>query len=180
MRKLICGLLCGLLLAGCTAPPPSAAATRPPAATEQPGAEPAAAATPEQALTEALGAVKTRRLTVALNRCIAFEMDSAGGSLKTAVAASEMVVYLAGDFVPEDLDGETRAWQAGLSGEDQATLDANWPAVYRCARQICEDPAAQQDLLDSAGVTTDFTAMDLTGVPEDLDTINRALTETAA
>lgn len=169
VKRIAAGLLCGLLLAGCAPAPQSAA---------RPTASPAAApATAESAAPAgAAGVLKTRRLTVALNRCIAFEADSAGGSLKTAVAASELVVYLAGDFVPEDLDGETRAWQAGLSADDQTTLDANWPGVYRCARDICQDPAAQQDLLDTAGVTTDFTALDLTGVPEDLDTLNAALT----
>ena len=46
-------------------------------------------------------------------RDIAFEADSAGGSLKTAVAAADMVEYLAGDFVPQDLAGETTATTSG-------------------------------------------------------------------
>ena len=37
------------------------------------------------------------------------------------------------------------------------------------------DPAAQQDLLDTAGVTTDFAALDLTEVPQELDTIDQTL-----
>ena len=177
MRRLA-GLLAGcLLLAGCTAAPgaPSAPVTAETAATRETAA-PAPTATPEEALSEALGAVKTRRLTVVLNGCIAYEIDSAGGSLKTAIAAADLVVFLAGDFVPEDLAGETQTWQNALDADDQATMDANWPRVYSCARDICEDPAAQQGLLDDAGVTTDFGSMDLTEVPAQLDAMNEVLT----
>lgn len=145
MRNWMTLPLC-LLLAGCTA------------------AAPAPSAAPQSAQT----------LAAVLDGCIAFEADSAGGSLKTAVAASGLVVFLA-DGPDADLPGETQAWQQDLTADEQQTLDANWPGVYRCAQELCADPAAQRDLLDTAGVTTDFTALDLTGVPQDLDTIDRAL-----
>ena len=174
MRKILCCILCGLLLAGCAAAP---AATPETARTGETAATPEAGfSTSETATVENAAAVKTRRLTVVLNGCIAYEVDSAGGSLKTAIAAADLVVFLAGDLVPEDLPGETRTWQQGLSADDQATMDANWPGVYRCAQDICADPAAQQGLLDDAGVTTDFSTMDLTDVPEQLDDMNTALT----
>ena len=166
MRKMLCLLLCGVLLAGCAGAPAASTAETAAATTET-----AATATPEQ-----MAAVKTQRLTVVLNGCIAYEVDSAGGSLKTAIAAADLVVFLAGDFVPEDLAGETQAWQNALDADDQATMDANWPRVYSCARDICEDPAAQQGLLDDAGVTTDFGSMDLTEVPAQLDAMNEVLT----
>lgn len=171
MGNILCIVLCGLLLGGCAAGPVATPETATPAT-----AQTETQSTPEQAVSEALGAVKTRRLTVALNGCIAYEVDSAGGSLKTAIAAAGMVEYLAGDFVPQDLAGETLTWQAALSEEDSATMDANWPGVYRCAQDICADPAAQQGLLDDAGVTTDFSTMDLTDVPEQLDDMNEVLT----
>lgn len=174
MRKILCCILCGLLLAGCAAAPavtPETARTGETASTPEAGFS-----TSETAAVEnAAAAVKTRRLTVVLNGCIAYEVDSAGGSLKTAIAAADLVVFLAGDFVPDDLPGETAAWHDGLEAEDQATMDANWPKVYTCARDICEDPAAQQGLLDDAGVTADFGAMDLAGVPEQLDAMNEVL-----
>lgn len=176
MGKILCIVLCGLLLGGCAAGPVATPETATPATAQTETQATPESATPEQAVTEALGAVKTRRLTVALNGCIAFEADSAGGSLKTAVAAADMVEYLAGDFVPQDLAGETTAWQAALSEEDSATMDANWPGVYRCAQDICTDLSSQQELLDTAGVTTDFAAMDLTEVPARLDAMNTALT----
>ncbi|EFB75040.1 hypothetical protein [Subdoligranulum variabile] len=167
MRK-IWGLLAGcLLLAGCAGAPAASTAETAAATTET-----AATATPEQ-----VAAVKTQRLTVVLNGCIAYEVDSAGGSLKTAIAAADLVVFLAGDSVPEDLAGETQVWQDALSSDDQATMDANWPGVYTCAQGICEDPSAQQGLLDDAGVTADFAAMDLTEVPDQLDAMNEVLTD---
>lgn len=165
MKGKICGLLAGcVLLAGCAGMPGSSAAQTA-TAESAPASVPAATA-------ETSG----KSLTVVLNGCIAYEVDSAGGSLKTAIAAADLVVYLAGEDVPADLGGETAAWQQSLDENSQATLDANWPGVYACAEGICQDLDSQQGLLDDAGVTTDFAAMDLTDVPEQLDVMNAALT----
>ena len=165
MKGKICGLLAGcVLLAGCAGVPGTSAAQTA-TAESAPASVPAATA-------ETSG----KSLTVVLNGCIAYEVDSAGGSLKTAIAAADLVVYLAGEDVPADLGGETAAWQQSLDENSQATLDANWPGVYACAEGICQDLDSQQGLLDDAGVTTDFAAMDLTDVPEQLDVMNAALT----
>ena len=165
MKGRICGLLAGcVLLAGCAGVPETSAAQTA-TAESAPASVPAATA-------ETSG----KSLTVVLNGCIAYEVDSAGGSLKTAIAAADLVVYLAEEDVPADLGGETAAWQQSLDTDSQATLDANWPGVYACAEGICQDLDSQQGLLDDAGVTTDFSAMDLTEVPEQLDVMNAALT----
>lgn len=165
MKGKICGLLAGcVLLAGCAGMPGTSAAQTA-TAESAPASVPAATA-------ETSG----KSLTVVLNGCIAYEVDSAGGSLKTAIAAADLVVYLAEEDVPADLGGETAAWQQSLDTDSQATLDANWPGVYACAEGICQDLDSQQGLLDDAGVTTDFSAMDLTDVPEQLDVMNAALT----
>lgn len=165
MKGKICGLLAGcVLLAGCAGVPETSAAQTA-TAESAPASVPAATA-------ETSG----KSLTVVLNGCIAYEVDSAGGSLKTAIAAADLVVYLAEEDVPADLGGETAAWQQSLDESSQATLDANWPGVYACAEGICQDLDSQQGLLDDAGVTADFAAMDLTDVPEQLDVMNAALT----
>ena len=165
MKGKICGLLAGcVLLAGCAGVPGSSAAQTA-TAESAPASVPAATA-------ETSG----KSLTVVLNGCIAYEVDSAGGGLKTAIAAADLVVYLAEEDVPADLGGETAAWQQSLDTDSQATLDANWPGVYACAEGICQDLDSQQGLLDDAGVTADFAAMDLTDVPEQLDVMNAALT----
>ena len=62
-----------------------------------------------------------------------------------------------------------------LGAGGQALLEANWPGIYACARDICADPAARQGLLDDAGVTGDLAALDLDGVPARLDAMNEAL-----
>lgn len=168
MKGKICGLLAGcVLLAGCAGMPGTSAA-------QTATAESAPASVPAATAESAAATGKT--LTVVLNGCIAYEVDSAGGSLKTAIAAADLVVYLASEDVPADLGGETAAWQQSLDENSQATLDANWPGVYACAEGICQDLDSQQGLLDDAGVTTDFSAMDLTEVPEQLDVMNAALT----
>lgn len=165
MKGKICGLLAGcVLLAGCAGVPGTSAAQTA-TAESAPASVPAATA-------ETSG----KSLTVVLNGCIAYEVDSAGGSLKTAIAAADLVVYLAEEDVPADLGGETAAWLDSLDESSQATLDANWPGVYACAEGICQDLDSQQGLLDDAGVTADFAAMDLTEVPEQLDVMNAALT----
>ena len=165
MKGKICGLLAGcVLLAGCAGVSGTSAAQTA-TAESAPASVPAATA-------ETSG----KSLTVVLNGCIAYEVDSAGGSLKTAIAAADLVVYLAEEDVPADLGGETAAWQESLDTDSQATLDANWPGVYTCAEGICQDLDSQQGLLDDAGVTADFSAMDLTEVPEQLDVMNAALT----
>lgn len=165
MKGKICGLLAGcVLLAGCAGMPETSAAQTA-TAESAPASVPAATAEPSG-----------KSLTVVLNGCIAYEVDSAGGSLKTAIAAADLVVYLAEEDVPADLGGETAAWQQSLDTDSQATLDANWPGVYACAEGICQDLDSQQGLLDDAGVTADFAAMDLTDVPEQLDVMNAALT----
>lgn len=165
MKGKICGLLAGcVLLAGCAGVPGTSAA-------QTATAESAPASVPATTA-ETSG----KSLTVVLNGCIAYEVDSAGGSLKTAIAAADLVVYLAEEDVPADLGGETAAWLDSLDESSQATLDANWPGVYACAEGICQDLDSQQGLLDDAGVTADFAAMDLTEVPEQLDVMNAALT----
>lgn len=171
MRKTIltAALAVLMLLAGCA---PAGSLPAGPGSAGSETMETAAPATGESAAGEP---ARQQALWVVLDGCIAYEIDAAGGSLKTARAAAALVVYLAGDGVPADLYGATKSWQQGLDGDQQATLDANWPQVCRCARDICGDPAAQQGLLDDAGVTEDFGAMDLEDVPAQLDTMDEAI-----
>ena len=100
MKGKICGLLAGcVLLAGCAGVPGTSAA-------QTATAESAPASVP--AATAETAAATGKTLTVVLNGCIAYEVDSAGGSLKTAIAAADLVVYLAEEDVPADLGGRDR------------------------------------------------------------------------
>lgn len=157
MRKIFAVLLGLALLAGCAAAP------------AEPGAASAAASTAAES--EAPGHSQTEQLAV-LDGLVDFGADTAGGSLKTAKAAAVLVEYLS---VSDLEDGTTTAWLAGLSDDEQARLDLNWPGILAEARAICEDPAAQQELLDTAGVETDFPVMELGGVPDKLTALDAVL-----
>lgn len=47
--------------------------------------------------------------------------------------------------------------------------------MSQLSRDIAADPASQQGLLDTAGVETDFTTMDLSGISAAMDSLDAAL-----
>lgn len=161
MQKRLMGLVfCLLVLAGCAAAPSDTAA-------EATAASPTAETRQDAAYRDVL------------DRCVSYEGGTAGASLKTAQAAAGLVEFLAAD-TDEALSGESAAaWRAALSDTQSAALDENWPGIYLCAVSLCDDPAAQAGLLADAGVETDFSAMDLSGVPERLTALNAALSPEA-
>ena len=108
-----------------------------------------------------------------LDGFVDFAADTAGGSLKSARAAAVLVEYLS----YADIDAATATdWMAGLTQDQHDLLDTNWAGILDNAQNITADPASQADLLSSAGVTTDFEGMVLTGVPEKLVTLNTVIT----
>ncbi len=108
-----------------------------------------------------------------LDGFVDFAADTAGGSLKSARAAAVLVEYLSS----ADIDAATAAdWMADLTQDQHNLLDTNWAGILDNARNIAADPASQADLLASAGVTTDFESMVLTGVPDKLVTLNTVFT----
>ena len=98
-----------------------------------------------------------------LDGFVDFSADTAGGSLKCARAAAVLVEYLSCD----DID---------LTQDQRDLLDINWAGILANAQNIAADPASQTDLLSCAGVTTDFTGMVLTGVPDKLVILNTVFT----
>lgn len=112
-------------------------------------------------------------LSALLDNCISYEADTAGGSLKTAKAAADLVALLSRE-APADLSGEATAWRQGLDAGQEATLQQNWPGISLQARAIADDPAGTADLLATAGVTTDFTGMDLGDIGGCMDTLDEA------
>ena len=111
-----------------------------------------------------------------LDGFVDFAANTAGGSLKSARAAAVLVEYL--NYA--DIDAATAAdWMAALSQDQRDLLDTNWAGILDNAQNIARDPAAQADLLASAGVTTDFTGMVLTEVPDKLVALNTIFTDKA-
>ena len=108
-----------------------------------------------------------------LDGFVDFAADTAGGSLKSARAAAVLVEYLS----CADIDASTAAdWMTDLTQDQRDLLDINWTGILANAQNIAADPASQTGLLSSAGVTTDFTGMVLTGVPDKLVILNTVFT----
>ena len=108
-----------------------------------------------------------------LDGFVDFAADTAGGSLKSARAAAVLVEYLS----YADIDAATATdWMADLTQDQHDLLDTNWAGILANAQNIATDPASQADLLSSAGVTTDFTGLILTGVPDKLVILNTVFT----
>ena len=156
MRKLTVLLLTAALLAGCaSAPADSLAPSAAPDTTQSETAPTEAPSAPEA----------TAEQQAILEQLVDFGADTAGGSLKTACAAAALVEYLSTSTLEADTMTD---WRAGLTADKQELLALNWPDILFRAQAICTDPAAEADLLASAGVTTDFTALQLDAVPDRL------------
>lgn len=154
MRRLAVLLAAAVLLAGC-------------------GAEAAPPTEPSLAQSTAAGAPPAADTAAAvLDGFVCYGADTAGGSLKSAQAAAVLVEYLS----CADISAATVTdWQGGLDAQQQELLVLNWDSILYSARQICEDPADASGLLETAGVTTDFCAIDLSAVPRRLDALDEAL-----
>ena len=115
-------------------------------------------------------------LTLALDGCLAYEADSAGGSLKTAIAADGLVRCLACYGGSEaDLTACAVRWHDGLDAEEQALLALNWPGVRGTARSITDSDEAVRGLLADAGVDGDYTGVDLPAAADGMDALDAVL-----
>ena len=104
------------------------------------------------------------------------EGGTAGGSLQTAQAAAALVEFAAACGTDSaTLGADTEAWLEGLNEADRAMLKENWTAVRDRARSIGEDHDGNKGVLADAGVTTDFSALDMSGVDAFLNTVDSIL-----
>ena len=178
----LAALLCLLLLAACRGAAGPAAVqlpADPPAGTAEAAAPQSAPAdtVPETTATpESAPPCTDAGLTQALDGCLAYEADSAGGSLKTAIAADGLVRCLACYGGSEaDLTACAVRWHDGLDAEEQALLALNWPGVRGTARSITDGDEAVQGLLADAGVDGDYTGVDLPAAADSLDALDAVL-----
>lgn len=161
----LCLSLCACMASGSSSVPASSSEVVEP--TAAPTENPSASAAPDASLSVSL--------TEALNGTVAFAADTAGGSLKTAQASAALVQVLAAEGVPAGLTEGAADWKATLTAEQRTLLSLNWQGVSQLSRDIAADPASQQGLLDTAGVETDFTTMDLSGISAAMDSLDAAL-----
>ena len=165
----LCLSLCACMASGASSVPASSSEVVEPTAapTAAPTENPSASAAPDTTLSVSL--------TEALNGTVAFAADTAGGSLKTAQASAALVQVLAAEGVPAGLTEGAAGWKATLTADQLTLLSLNWQGVSQLSRDIAADPASQQGLLETAGVETDFTAMDLSGISAAMDSLDAAL-----
>lgn len=177
-------MLAAALLAGCQAdssmnkatPSPSPAASVMPSASPMPSTMPSAmpSASPSAAPANGYTATGLQRV---LDGCLAYESGSAGTSLKAAIAANDLVRYLA-QYAPgntEPLRTDTKDWYDKLDEDKKALLKENWSGICATARQITDDPDEAKGVLESAGVSTDFSGVDLDAAAVGLDAVDGVL-----
>lgn len=93
-------------------------------------------------------------LTAALEGCVAFGEGEAGVSLKTAIAAADLLNWAEANARDSSIDAMTAhlsAWLAEQDAERQALFWANWPAVDEQAWAMVRDLPGQLPLLADAG-----------------------------
>ena len=163
-----------LMLAACTVPGaapsagatpgPSAAPLPTPAASSEAGELPAASGEDSQAQ-EAAGRPEARpvqdpeALTAALEGCVAFGEGEAGVSLKTAIAAADLLDWTEANAKDSSIDAMAAhlgGWLAGLDPERQSQFWANWPMVEEQAWAMVRDLPGQLPLLADAGDPQDY------------------------
>lgn len=172
--------LSAALLAGCASSSSSSMASS--TATSEAGS--ASSATSEAGSSSAAAAsdaaapgYDSAKVTALLDKTISYEADTAGGSLHAASAAADLVSYLSANGADnsDKLVADAQTWMNGLSDEKKAVLKMNWPTIRDTAKSIATDAAGQADMLDSAGVTTDFTKMDLSKVTAAVESLDSVL-----
>ena len=169
-----------LSLAGCMGASSSGAASSSSqmsqaTASPSPSMEPGSSASSAPSSSTAPDTTLSAAMVEALNGTVSFAADTAGGSLKTAQAASSLVQVLAESGTPDNLQAGAAAWKATLTEEQRSLLTLNWSGVSQLSRDIAADPAGQQGLLESAGIATDFTVFDLSGISAAMDSLDAAL-----
>lgn len=168
--------LCAGLLTACgrddssMTPTPTPPATHEDALTPETGESASATATPEQAAE----GYTAEGMTRVLDSYVSYEAGTAGGSLKAAMAAAETVRYasLYGKGHAQEIRAEAENWKKGLDAEKQALLAENWPDICYTAKSITADPEKTRGLLADAGVTEDFSGIDLETASACVDTLN--------
>lgn len=135
--------------------------------TAEPSAAPEATPEADMGYTEA-------GLTRVLGSFVSYESGTAGGSLKAAMAAADLVRYTAQYGKGHDAEIRTEAenWKNGLDADKKALLDENWPDICYTAKSITEDPEKTREMLADAGVTEDFSGVDLETASACVDILN--------
>ena len=115
-------------------------------------------------------------LNRALDGILDVETGTAGGSLQTAQSAAALVEFAAACGADSaTLGADTQAWLDGLTDSQREGLKETWKNVCERAHGICDDYDGNKGILADAGVNTDFSALDMSGVDAFLNTVNSVI-----
>lgn len=115
-------------------------------------------------------------LNKALDGILDVETGTAGGSLQTAQSAAALVEFAAACGADSaTLGADTQAWLDGLTDSQREGLKETWKNVCERAHGICDDYDGSKGILADAGVSTDFSALDMSGVDAFLNTVNSVI-----
>lgn len=115
-------------------------------------------------------------LNKALDGMLTVENGTAGGSLQTAQSAAALVEFAAACGADSaTLGADTKAWLDSLTDSQREDLKETWKNVCERAHGICDDYDGSKGILADAGVTTDFSALDMSGVDAFLNTVNSVI-----
>lgn len=158
-----------LMLAACTVPgaapstEPSAPPLPSPAASA--GADSLPPASGEQEARQAAGQPEPKPvrdpegLTAALEGCVSFGEGEAGVSLKTAIAAADLLDWAEANARDSSIDAmaaHLSGWLEAQDPERQGLFWANWPMVEEQAWAMVRDLPGQRPLLADAGDPQDY------------------------
>ncbi len=115
-------------------------------------------------------------LRKALSGLLDVAPDAAGGSLQTAQAAAALVEFAA-DCGTETatLGADAQAWLDALTDAEREQVKQTWAGVRDRARAIHDDYEGSKDILADAGITADFSKLDMSGVDAFLNTVDSIL-----
>lgn len=119
-----------------------------------------------------------RTLTDALGGTVGYGQDTAGVTLNNVAAATGLMDwYNSPDRDPlADPRAELEQWYDSLDEDTRQRFHENWPGIREQAKSILDDPEGSKGLLESAGVTGDYSAM-ASGWDGFVDNVNQFLDE---
>lgn len=163
----LAGLTLALALTGCGMESSKPASTPKPTASPQASLEPESSMMPDVPMTPDPEATTLPQSTLAplsqtLNSILEYGQDTAGGSLKNVTSAASLLDWWEESQKADPLADPTdqlKEWYDGLSQEERDIFWENWEYIRSHGQALTQDPSSLQGLMESAGVSKDYTGL---------------------